>query len=159
MGSTGADCRIREATPHDLELVLHHRRAMFEDMGHTDVAALDAMVANSRPHLALGLADGSYRGFLAETAEGRVVAGGGIVEWLFLGHPRDPRLRRAEIVNVYTEAEFRSRGLARRLMQAMVEYCRREGFAWVTLNASDAGRALYEKLGFKPTNQMRLYLR
>jgi hypothetical protein len=50
---------IREAIPADLDVVMHHRRRMFEDMGHRAPAALDAMEVSSRPIFARGLADGS----------------------------------------------------------------------------------------------------
>jgi hypothetical protein len=44
-------------------------------------------------------------------------------------------------------------------MQTMIAWCRREGFARVTLHASDDGRHLYGSLGFEVSNEMRLKLR
>ena len=44
-------------------------------------------------------------------------------------------------------------------MQTMIDWCRREGFARVTLHASTDGRHLYESLGFEASNEMRLKLR
>ena len=63
------------------------------------------------------------------------------------------------IVNVYTEPAYRRRGLARRLMVAMLEWAHGEGYGTVSLHASDFGRSLYESLGFKATNEMRLQLK
>jgi hypothetical protein len=40
----------------------------------------------------------------------------------------------------------------------MIDSCRREGHAVVFLHASDEGRPLYEELGFRATNEMRLRL-
>jgi GNAT superfamily N-acetyltransferase len=51
------------------------------------------------------------------------------------------------------------RGLAKSIMEAMISWCSEQGFAWVSLHASDAGRHLYETLGFTPTNEMRLMLK
>jgi hypothetical protein len=48
--------------------------------------------------------------------------------------------------------------LARRLMAEMLEYCRAQNIHTVALHASVDGRSLYESLGFKPTNEMRLAL-
>lgn len=149
---------IRPATSEDLEVVLYHRRRMFEDMGFGDRQALDAMIAASTPLLRRGLADGTYRGWLVEAAGNRVVAGGGVILLHFQPHPRDPRPQRAWVVNMFTEPEHRRRGLARLLMQAILEWCRAEGMRDLYLHASDEGRALYESLGFKPTNEMRLTL-
>ncbi|MBI1739681.1 MAG: GNAT family N-acetyltransferase, partial [Candidatus Koribacter versatilis] len=67
--------------------------------------------------------------------------------------------RRALIINVYTEPEVRQHGLARQLMLLMIQWLREQGLYSVVLHASDAGRHLYETLGFVPTNEMRLRLK
>jgi GNAT superfamily N-acetyltransferase len=153
-----ASITIREATADDLDVVMHHRRSMFADMGQGHAGALEAMDATSRPLFARGLADGTYRGWLAEDARGNVVAGGGIIMLAYHSSPRDPDPRRAWIVNMYTEPGYRRQGLARRLMERMIEWCRGQGMATVYLHASAEGRALYDSLGFTPTNEMRLRL-
>jgi len=149
---------LREATPADLDVVMHHRRSMFAEMGSREPAALAAMEASSRPLFARGLADGTYRGWLAQAEDGRVVAGGGIIVLPYHSSPRDPQPQRAWIVNMYTEREYRRQGLARRLMQEMIAWCRAQRMTTVYLHASDEGRGLYESLGFTPTNEMRLPL-
>jgi GNAT superfamily N-acetyltransferase len=154
----GRDCSIREATPADLDVVMRHRRSMFADMGDRDRPALDAMDASSRPLFARALADGSYRGWLAQEHDGRIVAGGGIIMLPYHSSPRDPSPQRAWIVNMYTDPGYRRRGLARRLMDEMIAWCRSRRMTTVYLHASDEGRMLYESLGFTPTNEMRLHL-
>ncbi len=64
--------------------------------------------------------------------------------------------RRGNILNVYTEPEFRRRGLARRLTQAAMDWGKANGVDCVILHGSGDGRALYEPLGFEPTNEMRI---
>jgi GNAT superfamily N-acetyltransferase len=149
---------VREARSSDLPMILHHRRQMFRDMGYTNPAALDAMQKTTEPLLARGLAEGFYRGWLVED-EGCVVAGGGVFIADWPSHPRGVQTKRVEIVNVYTEPEHRRRGLARLMMEAILTWCRAKGFGTVVLHASDHGRALYESLGFNPTNEMRLALK
>jgi predicted acetyltransferase len=73
--------------------------------------------------------------------------------------PHDPATRWALIINIYTEPKVRRRGLARRLMLLMIQWLKEQGFSSVVLHASHAGRPLYEKLGFVPTNEMRLRLK
>jgi GNAT superfamily N-acetyltransferase len=155
---TVSDDRIRQATLEDLDVVLYHRRRMFEDMGFTDRAALEAMLATSTPLIGRGLAEGSYRGWLVEASGDGVVAGGGIIILDFQAHPADPWPRRAWVVNMFTEPGHRRRGLARLLMETMVAWCRAEGMRHLYLHASDEGRPLYEDMGFTPTNEMRLIL-
>jgi GNAT superfamily N-acetyltransferase len=149
--------RIRPATSRDLAVVLHHRRRMFEDMGHTDPQALEVMLAVSTPLIERGVEDGTYRGWLAEGGEG-VVAGAGVILLQFQPHPMDPRPQRAWVVNMFTEPEHRRRGLARLLMDTIVTWCREEGLRFLYLHASDEGRPLYQSLGFVPSNEMRLQL-
>jgi GNAT superfamily N-acetyltransferase len=150
---------IRKAGLEDLPVILHHRKAMFRDMGATDEAALEAMASASGRALVEALADGRYQGWLAELPGGEIAAGGGLLIGPWIGHPLDPRPQRAEILNVYTEPAYRRRGLAKRLLEDMIAWCREQGYPWITLHASDDGRSLYESLGFRPTNEMRLALR
>ena len=149
---------IRPATPQDLEVVLTHRRRMFEDMGFTERQGLDIMIAVSTPLIRRGLMDGTYRGWLVETTGDVIVAGGGVIMLQFQPHPLDARPQRAWVVNMFTDPEHRRRGLARRVVQTIVEWCRKEGMRFLYLHASDDGRPLYESMGFKSTNEMRLAL-
>ena len=63
------------------------------------------------------------------------------------------------VVNVYTERNHRRQGIARKLMELIIAWCQEEGFNSILLHASDEGKSLYDSLGFKPTNEMRLMLR
>jgi len=131
---------------------------MFRDMGHATDSELDEMMVTTEAFLRAAMPSGVYRGWLAETPDGRVVAGAGITIVPWPGAPGDPAPRRGWIQNVYTEPEFRRKRLARRLMETVVEWCREEGFHTVSLHASDYGRTLYESMGFRTTNEMRLKL-
>ena len=150
--------QIRPAVTEDLEAIVRHRRRMFEDMGFTDRQALDTMLAISTPLILRCVIDGTYRGWLVETSGDGIVAGGGVIILQFQPHPIDPRPQRAWVVNMFTEPEHRRRGLARRLMKTMVEWCSAEGMRFLYLHASDDGRPLYESMGFKSSNEMRLAL-
>ena len=149
---------IREARVEDAPVILHHRRSMFRDMGEGTVAELDGMAALTGSWLARSLADGSYKGWLAMD-DGRVVGGGGVLLCPWPASPKDRILRRAIILNVYTEPDCRHRGIARQIMRTILEWLRGQGFASVSLHASDEGRPLYEQLGFVATNEMRLRFR
>ncbi len=157
---------IREATPADIPEILRQRRGMYIDMNYKDAAALDAMAKLTAAYLAEAMTEGSFRAWLAcepgnnnDNDNARAVAGGALVVSPWPAHPYDLECRRATILNVYTDPAYRRRGLARRLMQTMIDWCRREGFARVTLHASDDGRHLYQSLGFEASNEMRLKLR
>jgi GNAT superfamily N-acetyltransferase len=149
---------IRVASLDDIPEILRQRRAMYEDMDYKDAESLGVMVSLSADYLAKALSNGSFRAWLA-SAEDRVVAGGAIIISPWPAHPYDLECRRATILNVYTYPDYRRRGIARRLMQTMIDWCRREDLGGVNLHASEEGRHLYESLGFEPSNEMRLNLR
>jgi GNAT superfamily N-acetyltransferase len=149
---------IREASANDIPEILRQRRRMYEDIHHTDSAILDTVVSLSAAYLKTAMPEGSFRAWLAATGD-RIVAGGAVVISPWPSHPYDLDCRRATILNVYTDPDYRRRGIARQLMQTIIAWCKHEGFARVTLHASDEGRHLYESLGFEPSNEMRLNLR
>jgi GNAT superfamily N-acetyltransferase len=153
-----AEITIREAGAADLETILYQRRSMFRDMGEGTAEELDRMVEVARPWVAKALADGSYQHWLAIDAAGRVAGGGGVLLSPWPANPHDPCTERAVVLNVYTEPEFRRRGVARLVMTVILAWVRAYGLRAVNLHASDEGRALYESLGFAATNEMRLWL-
>jgi GNAT superfamily N-acetyltransferase len=152
------DIHIRVAGAEDLEHVVRHRRAMFEEMGFRDAAVLNGVEEMSREYFAEGLRSGGYRAWMAEDLKGQVVGGGGIVIADWPGYPGESRAERAWILNMYTEPVARRCGAAKRLLEVMIAWCRSQGFRAVSLHASDAGRPLYETFGFQPTNEMKLRL-
>jgi GNAT superfamily N-acetyltransferase len=149
---------VRRATARDVNTLVRHRWHMFADMGADDHPALDAMAERFRPWVLAHMAADDYLAWLAVAPDGTIGAGSGL--WLmdWLPHMIGAHPRRGNIVNVYTERAFRRRGLARRLIGTALDWCRERGVDTVVLHASDDGRALYESLGFRPTNEMRLSL-
>jgi GNAT superfamily N-acetyltransferase len=157
-----ADFLIRPGTLDDLETVVAHRGAMFRDMGYPE-DAVRSMCAAFRPWLERKMQAGEYLAWFAVTqdaaGEGGIVAGAGV--WLmgWPPHMYDAGPWRANILNVYTEPEHRRKGLARRLMDEALAWCRANQVRTVILHASAAGRPLYESMGFEATNEMRMTLK
>jgi ribosomal protein S18 acetylase RimI-like enzyme len=165
---------IRPATLEvpDLDSIVHHRRAMFRDMGYRDQDALDSMSVRFRPWLRGKMEAGEYLAWFALAPDSTIAAGLGL--WLMDWPPHmaaggaphmavtgTPHIAagaawRANILNVYTEPEHRRRGMARALMQIALEWCAANQIGAVIPHASNEGSALYESLGFTPTNEMRL---
>lgn len=59
-----------------------------------------------------------------------------------------PTGRRAHLMNVYTRKEYRRKGVAALMVKELIEEARRRGVTEISLDATDAGRPLYETLGF-----------
>jgi GNAT superfamily N-acetyltransferase len=132
---------------------------MFLDMGRKEDEALAAAMVTSRTFFSERLANGRYQAWLVECAPGQIVAGAGVIIFDYHSSPLDPTPKRPMVVNVYTDPPYRRQGIARKLLELIVDWCRAEGFGSILLHASDEGRSLYESMGFKPTNEMRLMLR
>jgi GNAT superfamily N-acetyltransferase len=145
---------IRPATLTDLSILIHHRNSMWRDMGR-DPKLLAIMEPAAREYFNAAVPNGSYRGWLAES-DGHVVGGAGVVISPWPGNPGFLLAKRAMILNMYVERDYRRRGIARALMETIIAWCKAEGFSSVGLHASDEGRPLYESMGFEPTNEMRL---
>src|SRR4051812_26815298 len=131
---------------------------MFLDIGKHDPSKLEAMTEAYQPWLESKMSAGAYFGWLAMDSGDSVAAGLGL--WLMDWPPHviGRGLRRGNIINVYTEAAHRRRGLARRLLNTALDWCRANGVDVIILHASKEGRHLYESVGFEPTNEMRLLL-
>jgi len=154
-----SDYVIRAARLSDAPIVAHHRVHMFLDMGELAASDLPDLEAASREQLERLIASGEYTGWVAES-DGVVVAGVGVLLHRLLPRAGDLGLRHeAYVLNVYTEPEHRRRGLSRRLMLALVDWCREQKLTRITLHASEFGRPVYEGLGLTPTNEMRLVLK
>ncbi|HKS24023.1 MAG TPA: GNAT family N-acetyltransferase [Thermoanaerobaculia bacterium] len=152
--------RIRLATRNDAEVIAGHRLAMFTDMG-TLPAGADVEALRRAAAAYLREAIGSeYFGWLACADDDVVVGGCGMQLRRIL-----PRFSRGGavidvegiILNVYTDAGWRRRGVAEELMRACLAWARERGVERIVLHASPEGRRLYEKLGFVQTNEMRLH--
>jgi GNAT superfamily N-acetyltransferase len=149
---------IRFATAADIGVLVEHRELMFREMG------IQCDYAEMAIHYGRWLADaipaGTYWGAVAISGNDAIVASGGliVVPWSPGPWTMDPRC--AWIVNVYTQPAHRKRGLARRLMNEMHDWCRAQGIGRTALNASSAGQPIYESIGYTVADEpmMRLGL-
>lgn len=150
--------RLRLAVPADAPVIAAQRRAMFIEMGdraHAEAAGMDEQFV---AWVSERIARGAYLGWLACTEAGAPVAGAGLDIREGAPLPGDFATRRGYIMNVYVLPEHRRRGLARCLLRALLGWCQENGVRGLSLHASDAGRPLYEALGFAASGEMRLLL-
>lgn len=150
---------LREAVQADIPVLSKHRRWMFDDMLATQlvrytVEDVDGMEPAYAAYLEKYFGD-TIQAWVIE-AEGRVVASGAILIQQWSPRPGDLTGESALLHSIYTEPNYRRRGLARQITQALVTACREIGYKTISLHASQAGRPLYESLGFHPTTEMRL---
>ena len=153
--------RIRRATAQDAGIVAWHRARMFQDMGDVSRDAFEILRAKARARLKEWLDSGDYVGWLATPADQPelVVGGAGIQLQPILPRPVNASTvgegRQGTVVNVFTEPQWRRRGIAGLLMKEIITWSKDERLDRLLLHASDEGRSVYERLGFIAGNEMR----
>jgi ribosomal protein S18 acetylase RimI-like enzyme len=146
--------QTRLATLSDAVLITAHRHAMFAEMGKYPAEALDRMDPHVTPWLERMMAAGRYVGWIVED-DGQPAASAGFFALDWPPHPLDPAgTARGYLLNFWVEPGYRRRGLARALVREAVAESRRRGFRVSVLHASDAGRPVYEKEGFRASSEM-----
>jgi ribosomal protein S18 acetylase RimI-like enzyme len=144
----------RLATDKDAELIAAHRYAMFAEMSKYEKAAIEEMRHNFMPWVERMIAAGTYVGWIVLDRD-QPVASGGFFELEWPPHPLDPvGERRGYLLNFWVDPDYRGRGLARGLVLEALAESRRRGIRVTALHASDAGRRVYEPMGFRATNEM-----
>lgn len=61
--------------------------------------------------------------------------------------------KRAHLMNVYTEKDYRRRGIAKQLVNMLIEDARAHDATEISLDATESGRPLYESMGFKASEE------
>ena len=145
--------RIRSATVADAQILARHRCEMWLAMNDLRPEGYDDMHAQCVRYFEAAVAEQAYAGWLIMTESDIVVAGGGLLLRRIAPFPLEngltcPSERQAHILNMFTEIEYRRYGLAKLLVDTMLRWCMEQSVSQVTLNASSAGKPLYEKLGF-----------
>ena len=159
-----AEFFVRRTSVEDAVVIARQRARMFQDMGDISGAIFDEFLAASRQWTERAITRGEYIGWLAAPKNQRdlIIAGAGVQLRQTPPHPcRPPRDgqfgkgRHAIVLNVFTEPEWRKRGVAQLLMEELLRWARAEKLDRLVLHASDQARSLYERMGFIATNEMR----
>lgn len=154
--------QVRLATTNDADIIGWHRARMFGDMGQIPSHLFERFRTECSNRIRELLKSGEYVGWLAhsETEPEKIVAGAGVQLRRVLPHPANERAfaegHQAVIINVFTEPEWRRKGLAGLLIDQIIQWSREQKLDRLLLHASEQGRSVYDRLGFIPTNEMSL---
>jgi GNAT superfamily N-acetyltransferase len=130
---------------------------MFEELDDFDDARLASMTETFMRYAREAIAAEEYVGWIAELGS-TPIGTAGLVFQTLPPHPLNLDRPFGHVLNVFVEPAHRRRGVATRLVETAVAFCRDRGLASVVLHASEAGAKVYERLGFSHTDQMRLWL-
>lgn len=140
----------RMAAITDLEALIQLRMDyLAEDRGRLSEGEKAAVAAQLREYIPRHMGD-SFVAWLAET-EGRVAAAAFLVISEKPANPSFITGKTGTVMNVLTYPEYRRRGIATELIKRLIDEARERGLSYVELSATEAGKPLYEKLGFVET--------
>lgn len=138
----------RKAAPEDIAIltetriqVLRAANGLHED---TDMSEVEK---ESADYYLKALQDGSHTAYLVFDGK-NFIGAGGISYYRVMPTFHNVTGKKAYIMNMYTHPEYRRKGIAYRVLQLLTEDAEERGVGYITLEATKAGRYLYEKFGF-----------
>jgi GNAT superfamily N-acetyltransferase len=104
--------------------------------------------------------EGDRRTTWLATSDGEPVGMASLFEYRRMPRPGRPDSRWGYVSNMFVRAEYRNRGVASALLNAIVAAADERGYARLVLSPSDEALPLYERAGFSvPAGAHRLLVR
>lgn len=89
--------------------------------------------------------------------EGKFIGAGGVSFYQVMPTYHNPGGKKAYIMNMYTSPQYRRQGIAMWTLALLVKAAKEKGIPQISLEATEAGRPLYERFGFVDMeNEMEL---
>src|SRR2546426_4446731 len=154
---TVARATIRQATLGDLDLLVRHRRGMWNAIAKILKTDLDVADRTYRRWARTQMKSNRFAGFIVDVG-GEPVASGCV--WLMQVQPR-PNWRgttAAYLLSMFTKPAHRGRGHGARIVREAIRFSAARGIPVMLLHASTFGEPIYTRLGFERTTEMRLFL-
>ena len=149
----------RKAAAVDVELLVKTRiEVLLAANGLPDDTDMDEVEKQSRIYYERAIPDGTHTAVLV--FDGEQFAGtGGISYYQVMPTYHNPTGRKGYIMNMYTRPAYRRMGIAYHVLDLLIRDAREKGVTFISLEATSAGRPLYEKYGFtNMTSEMELPL-
>ena len=147
---------IRIATKDDIELLMSSRLEMLKVVNNlpSDYEYTEEIVRESRDYFL----NGDHVTVLA--IDGGEVIGCASMSFMWImptfSHPTG---KRAHLMNVYTRNTYRRQGIARRMVEMLIDETWKRGATEISLDATTMGRPLYESLGFTNSTESMVLTR
>lgn len=97
------------------------------------------------------LPKGMHTAYLVYDREKFIGAGGASIFQVMPTY-HNPTGMKAYIMNMYTDPDYRRQGIALHVLDLLVKEMKEKGITHISLEATAAGRPLYEKYGFVSMN-------
>lgn len=136
---------FRLATIEDLEIVIALRKQLLIDEGQIASSNIDEELKTFFEHQ---FSTNQYVQWLVEE-DHQVVATGALQLISFPPSYFNPTGIRGYILNMFTHSEYRNRGVAKQLLNQIITEAQKRKVHHLFLIASEMGKPLYKKMGFK----------
>ena len=136
---------IEIATKENIEELMRSRLEMLKVVNNLpeDYKYSDEMIKESRDYFL----NGDHLTVFAMDGD-KVIGCASMVFFRIMptfGHPTG---KRAHLMNVYTRREYRRQGIARKMVELLIDETWERGATEISLDATASGRPLYKSLGF-----------
>lgn len=147
----------RKAKAADIDLLTKTRiEVLLAANSLPDDTDMSEVEKQSRAYYEQAIPGGTHTAFLAFDAD-QFVGAGGISYYQVMPTFHNPTGRKGYIMNMYTRPEYRRMGIAHHMLDLLVQDAGEKGVTFISLEATAAGRPLYEKYGFSAmTGEMEL---
>ena len=147
---TGMDIQYRTAGAGDLEQLMQSRMDTLRAVNRLeDDYVFSGELISAAEEFFLR---GDQTTVLAE-AEGRTVGCATMCYYTLMPTFSHPSGRRAHLMNVYTEAAWRRKGIAFRMVSMLISEAWKRDVTEISLDATESGRPLYRRLGFEDSDE------
>jgi len=157
------EVHLREASANDISVMAVHHRKMFAEIWERNGEYLEALKAEEVEKayikkLETEMASGICKAWVIED-KGEIVSSGAITLISLVPNPSDLSCRVAYLHSMYTEKTHRNKKYAQRIIYNVIEDCKSKGIRRILLNASEEGKPVYQKIGFRSApDAMRLFI-
>ncbi len=148
---------FREAVPEDAEALLKHLSAVGGETDNLTFGAEGFRISVEREARFIGRFSKNSDEIMYVACDGEIIVANGVIE-----RERIPRLSHRSRLTLTVLRDYWGQGIGRRLMEMMVDFCRRTAAAVISLECrEDNERAinLYNKFGFRTVGRMEKYFR
>ena len=138
----------RIATIDDIEILTKSRIEVLKAANKlTDDTDMFEVEKASRDYYLRALVDGSHTAVLVFDND-KFIGAGAVSYYQVMPTYHNPSGKKAYIMNMYTNPEYRRQGIAFRTLDILVNDAKKRGITQIYLEATDMGKPLYEKYGF-----------
>ena len=155
---------VQEAIVEDIKSLAIHHRKIFEEIWERKRLKLEDTQAKELESayiekVSKQIPEGVCKAWVIKDGD-RIIASGAISIVSLVPVPNDLKHQVAYMHSIYTEKAHRNKKCAQKIVDKAIQYCKHNGVNRIFLNASEAGKPIYDKKGFESSPEtMRLFIK